>query len=212
MSSDRSVICLLGHSALDRAGYRLLIERELGLEVAVEASFAPVSVWAALRAKPDLVIVDADSPTPEVRDAVQMIPKLCKEARILVIGAAVDPTLVQTWGSCPICGYVVKDGGLDELRAAINAVLNGNQYYSDGVRGPILNARSDSNAKPKLSRRETELLPLLARGLTLREAASRMTISYKTADSYRTSLLRKLGLRDRVDLARYAIREHIVEP
>jgi DNA-binding NarL/FixJ family response regulator len=53
---------------------------------------------------------------------------------------------------------------------------------------------------------------LLARGLTLREAASKMTVSYKTADSYRTSLLRKLGLRDRVDLARYAIREHIVEP
>jgi len=212
MSSDHRVICLLGHSALDRAAYRLLLEGELGLEVAVDASFAPVAVWAALRAKPNLVVVDADSPTPEVRDAVQMIPKLCKAARILVIGAAVDPTLVQTWGSCPICGYVVKDGGLDELRAAVNAVLDGHQYYSDGVRGPILKARSDSSAKPKLSRRETELLPLLARGLTLREAASKMTVSYKTADSYRTSLLRKLGLRDRVDLARYAIRERIVDP
>ena len=59
---------------------------------------------------------------------------------------------------------------------------------------------------------ETELLPLLAQGLTLREAAARMAIGYKTADSYRTSLLRKLGVRDRVELARYAIRERIIEP
>ena len=64
----------------------------------------------------------------------------------------------------------------------------------------------------RLSRRETELLPLLARGLTLRDAAATMSISYKTADSYRSSLLRKLNIRDRVELARYAIRQRIIEP
>lgn len=64
---------------------------------------------------------------------------------------------------------------------------------------------------PRLSRRETELLPLLARGLSLRDAAARMAVSYKTADSYRTSLLRKLGVKDRVELARYAIRERIID-
>jgi DNA-binding NarL/FixJ family response regulator len=212
MQADRPVICLLGQSALDRNAYRLLLKHELGLDVAVESSFAPVSVWAAMRANPDLVIVDADSPTPEIRDAVQMIPRLRKQARILVIGAAVDPVLVQTWGSCPICGYVVKDGGVEEVRAAIDAALAGDRYFSNGVREPILNARSPSSGNPRLSRREAELLPLLARGMTLREAAERMTVSYKTADSYRTSLLRKLGVRDRVELARYAIRERIVEP
>jgi DNA-binding NarL/FixJ family response regulator len=63
-----------------------------------------------------------------------------------------------------------------------------------------------------LSRREAELLPLLARGMTLREASEKMSVSYKTADSYRTSLLRKLGVRDRVELARLAIRERIIDP
>ena len=63
-----------------------------------------------------------------------------------------------------------------------------------------------------LSQREVELLPLLARGLKLRDAAHKMMVSYKTADSYRTSLLRKLGIRDRVELARYAIRERIIDP
>ena len=64
----------------------------------------------------------------------------------------------------------------------------------------------------RLSRREAELLPLLAGGLTLRDAAFQMAVSYKTADSYRTSLLRKLGVHDRVELARYAIRERIIQP
>jgi DNA-binding NarL/FixJ family response regulator len=212
MNSDETVICLLGQSALDRAGYRLLLEHELGLDVAAEASFAPASVCAALRAKPDLVVVDADAPIPEIQQALKIITKLCKQSRVLLIGAATGPTLVLTWTDSPICGYVLKDGGIAELRTAINAVSDGDHYYSDGVREPLLDARSNPNPKPKLSRREAELLPLLARGLTLREAAAKMTVSYKTADSYRTSLLRKLGLRDRVDLARYAIREHIVEP
>ena len=64
MNSDEAVICLIGQSALDRAAYRLLLERELGPEVAVEASFAPVSISAALRSRPDLVVVDTDSRTP----------------------------------------------------------------------------------------------------------------------------------------------------
>jgi len=55
-------------------------------------------------------------------------------------------------------------------------------------------------------------LPLIARGMRLRDAAASMSVSYKTADSYRTSLLRKLGVRDRVELARLAIRERIIEP
>jgi len=80
------------------------------------------------------------------------------------------------------------------------------------VRAAIEKGQGAARGLATLSQREIELLPLLARGMTLREAASKMAVSYKTADSYRTSLLRKLGVRGRVELARLAIRERIIEP
>jgi DNA-binding NarL/FixJ family response regulator len=206
-------IYLLGSSNLDRLAYRLLLRNELNLAVAVESDFSPTAVWAALRRKPELALVDADQASSDAVEAVRMILRLQPATRILIIGATVDPMDIRTWGRCKIHGYVVKDGGVDELRAACQAVLDGQQYYSEGIRN-VVRRRSEPQPegdRPQLSRRETELLPLLARGLTLREAAGRMTVSYKTADSYRTSLLRKLGLHDRVELARYAIREHIVD-
>ena len=70
--------------------------------------------------------------------------------------------------------------------------------------------RDGLNGVP-LSPRESELLPLLARGMKLRDSAARMSITYKTADSHRTRLMRKLGVQSRVELARYAIRKHIID-
>ena len=212
MIETNAVLYLLGPSALDRQAYRLLLHKEWRFSETVESSFAPVAVWAAMRSKPDLALVIADRAAPDVHDAIQMIPRLRKETRILVASTGVDETELKDWGRCGINGYVVKDGGIDELRPAMTAVLAGRPYFSAGVRAAIEKGRESTNALDTLSRRETELFPLLARGLTLREAASKMVVSYKTADSYRTSLLRKLGVRDRVELARLAIRERIVDP
>jgi len=212
MNVSDAIIYLMGPSALDRQAYRLLLRRELRLNVSIESDFAPVSVWAAMRDKPDLALVTADRASPEVRDAILMIPRLRRETRVLVASVSVDEAVLRDWGRCGIAGYVVKDGGVVELRPAIDAVLAGATYFSAGVREAIEHGRSSTNGFETLSRRESELLPLLARGLTLREAASQMTVSYKTADSYRTSLLRKLGVHDRVELARLAIRERIIEP
>lgn len=212
MAESNTVVYLLGHSALERQAYRLLLSRELKLTVSVESCFSAVAVWAAMRVKPDLALVTADQASPTVRDALQMIPRLWKQTRILVVSASVDEAVLKDWGSCDIAGYVVKDGGVEELRPAVQAVLAGQTYFSPGVLSAIEKGRKLSSGFATLSPRETELLPLLARGMTLREAASAMTVSYKTADSYRTSLLRKLGVRDRVELARLAIREHIIEP
>jgi two-component system nitrate/nitrite response regulator NarL len=212
MGEDRPIIYLMGPSALDRQAYRLLLQQELGLRVDVESGFTPVAVWAAMRARPDLVLVLADRAAPEVRDAVQMIPRLRKTTRVLIVSASVEEAILKDWAQCDIAGYAVKDGGIEELRPAIESILAGQTFYSAGVREVIEEGRKAAVGLTALSQREIELLPLLARGMRLREAAKTMMVSYKTADSYRTSLLRKLGVRDRVELARYAIRQHIIDP
>lgn len=210
---DEASIYLLGSSLLDRLAYRALLRDQLKRNVSTESDFAPTAVWAAMRTKPDLALVDADTAHSDAVDAVQMVARLHPPIRILVVGAAIDPMHIQAWGRCKLHGYVVKDGGVEELRVALTTILDQRQYFSEGVRDAIRNSsNAANNGQPSLSRRESELLPLLARGMTLRSAAQTMTVSYKTADSYRTSLLRKLGLHDRVELARYAIRERIIEP
>ena len=212
MGGNDAVVYLMGASTLDRQAYRLLLCQELNLTVNVESGFSAVAVWAAMRAKPNLALVTSDHASATVRDALQMIPRLWKQTRILVVSAAVDEAALKDWGTCNIAGYVVKDGGIDELRPAIKAVLAGQTYFSPGVFSAIEKGRESTTGFATLSPREAELFPLRARGMTLREAASTMTVSYKTADAYRTCLLRKLGVRGRVELARLAIRERIIEP
>jgi len=203
-------VYLLTASALDREAYRLLLEQRLGRHVIATSDFKAVSVWKTMRGRPALAMAVTDRVTAEVRDALGMIPRLCKPTRILAVSDIIERPLLQSWASCAIDGYVVKHATPDELGTAIDTVLSGQPYFSSLVAHAFL--RAARQRAPKLTRREAELLPLLARGMTLREAASVMTVSYKTADSYRTSLLRKLGIRDRVELARYAIRERIIDP
>jgi DNA-binding NarL/FixJ family response regulator len=202
---------VLASSVLDRHAFCLLLRQELNLAVSVISDFSPTAIWDALRQKPTLAIVNCDQPSSAVVDAVQMIPRLRAEARVLVVSSAVEPAQVRVWAACRLHGYVVKDGGLPELKNAISEIDAGREFFSDGVRDALAHDVT-SNGLAKLSRREAELLPLIARGFTLRDAAKHMSVSYKTAESYRTSLLRKLGVRDRLELARYAIRQKIVDP
>ncbi len=203
---------LLGHYPLERRAFALLLTEELGVEVALESDFTPTSVWAAVRKNPDLVIVVADRPTTGVLDVVEMIIQLCPDAPLLVISAASEAGQLELWSHCNLGGYLVKSGDAAELRLALDTVRAGRRYYSPPVADAFKHIGTANNGLAKLSRREAELLPLLARGMTLREAAEVMEVSYKTADSYRTNLLRKVGVHDRVQLTRYAIRKHIIEP
>lgn len=106
----------------------------------------------------------------------------------------------------PVMGVYAKTDSAGRFVDAVIAVLNGGTYFSEGVQLGVSNS-SKASTLIALSRRERELLPLLAEGLPLREAAAKLGIGYKTADAHRTALFRKLGVRDRVGLVRFAIRE-----
>ncbi len=210
--NDTWTLYLMGPSKLNRVAYARLLKEELDLTVHVDSDFAPTAVWACMRARPDVVLIETDMPHSDVLDAVDMIARLQPQAKLVVISAAVDPLQVEAWSRCMLHGYVVKDAGVDELRAAIEAVRAGHEHFGPGIREALMRGAGNQRGLARLSCRESELLPLLARGMTLRDAAREMMISYKTADSYRTSLLRKLGVHDRVELTRYAIRRRIIDP
>src|SRR5690606_36590015 len=103
---------------------------EFGLTIDIEADFRPVGVWEALRRRPDLLFIFADRLTSQVRDAISMIPRLTKCTRVLVVTGIDDPPLLQAWGQCQFDGFILKSGGLAELRHAYRAITAGQSYVS----------------------------------------------------------------------------------
>ena len=211
-TGDNGQVCLMSDSLLDREAYRLVLVEKLGMDVGAVCRFTPVAVWEAMRTKPRLLLAIADRPSATIREAIEIVARLRKDVFILVASASDDEPVLRDWGRCGIHGYVLKEGGFKELQKAIAVGLRGDAYFSSGVRQAITSSGAATDGQRRLSRREIELVPLLARGLTLRDAARKLGVAYKTADAYRTSMLRKLRLKDRVELARWAIREGIVEP
>ncbi len=210
--NSTTVTCLIASQPLDRTAYRRLVEQELAWPVTLESDFTPVSIWTALRARPTVAIAIADVATREVCDALEMIDRLNRTTRLLGIAGVRGTAQLDLWSRCPLHGLVTKDSGASELKAALHAVADGQTYFPPVIAAALERKREKPDPLVKLSRREEDLLPLLARGMTLRDAASTLNISYKTADSYRSHLLKKLDLRDRVELVRYAIRKGIIEP
>lgn len=209
-NNNHAKICVMARAKLDREAYRALVAAVCGLSVELECDFSPIALWSVLRSRPTVMLVVADSFTPELRDLLPMIRRFTPNAWIIILANGADPSAVQSWGAAELDSLMAREAEPDDLRRTIEAALRREETYSPGVKQLLAQGRKSQEGQARLSRRERELLPLLARGMTLREAAGKMTVSYKTADSYRTSMLRKLGIRDRVELARYAIREGII--
>ncbi len=211
MSPHHAVICVLGDVEMDRLAYRCLLEARLRCATVHDSPFAAREIWAALRRRPQLVVVDGTGPVSAVVECVGMVQRLDRIARVLLLADLAALSRLRACSRMSTDGFVLKTAGVDELLSAIGTLLDGRSHFSAGVIESLLVADAGA-ARPRLSPKEMELLPLLARGMTLRDAAARMSVSYKTADTHRTKLLKKIGVRSRVELAHYAIRERIIDP
>lgn len=199
--------CVVAEVLLDRQAIVALLTDRLGWTEVTSAENDARAIWAALRARPAFVLVSGPTARPSLVDAVQMILRLTREAHVIVLGASAD---AETWQRIHPDALVDRDLGIDELRIAVESVRGGRKYASRSMRVSAANVSGPLGRR--LTRRESELLPLLARGMTLRDAAAQLSVSYKTADAHRTRLLKKLGVKGRVELARFAIREKIIDP
>jgi DNA-binding NarL/FixJ family response regulator len=110
-------------------------------------------------------------------------------------------------------GYVLKSAADDDLIEACRAALRGETFlYPRAVKALVRELLSSGDARDPLSARELEVVKLIAEGYTSRAIAAELVISEKTVERHRSNILEKLGMRDRVDLTRYAIRRGLVEP
>jgi DNA-binding NarL/FixJ family response regulator len=197
-----------------RAGIRLLLERQPGMEVVGEASDGAEAVELAIRLRPDLSILDVGMPRLTGLQAAREIRAQRPDARVLMLSMHDDEHYLFEALKAGASGYVLKREADQALVAAVHAVGRGEAFLTNAAERSIIRQwMADGAAGPAipLTPREEEVVKLIAEAHTNAQIASILHLSEKTIESHRANVLRKLGMRDRVELVRYAIRRGLIE-
>ncbi|KOX35177.1 response regulator receiver protein [Saccharothrix sp. NRRL B-16348] len=191
---------------------------ERGFEVVATAGDAASAVRIARAVRPDVVLMDLNLGETTGVEATTMITGSLAGTRVLVLSASGEHSDVLEAVKAGASGYLVKSASAEELVEAVNRTAAGDAVFTAGLAGLVLGeyrrmAATPDDDKPQLTERETEVLRLVAKGLTARQIANRLVISHRTVENHVQSTLRKLQLHNRVELARYAIEHGLdVEP
>jgi DNA-binding NarL/FixJ family response regulator len=198
-----------------RAGIRLLLERQSDLQVVAEASDGVEAVEQALAVRPDLCILDVGMPRLTGLQAAREIRSHLPNARVLMLSMHDDEHYLFEALKAGASGYVLKREADQDLVGAIRAVGNGEAFLTNAAERSIIREWMDDGADGPaipLTPREEEVVKLIAEAYTNTQIAEILHVSEKTVESHRANVLRKLGMRDRVELVRYAIKRGLVEP
>ena len=199
---------------IDRGGLKLLIDRQPDMEVVAEAADGVEAFEQALQAKPDLCVLDVSMPRMTGLQAARQIRAHLPETQVLALSMHDDERYVFDALKAGASGYVLKREVDQALLNAIRAVSRGDAFLTNAVERTIVREwMSDSSSGPEepLTPREQEVLKLISEAFTNKQIAETLHLAEKTVESHRANLLRKLGMRDRVELVRYAIRRGLTE-
>jgi DNA-binding NarL/FixJ family response regulator len=197
-----------------RAGLKALLSAELDLEVTAEASSGLAAVMLVETLGLDLVVMDNSLPGLNGADATRQIKKIRPELPVLALSVHEEIPFVRMMLDAGASGYVLKRSACDELVRAVRRVVAGETYLDPAIASRLLRAGQRQpnpnpgsfNARVGLSERESEVVRLLAQGLTMKELAQQLTLSTRTLETYRARAMEKLNLKTRADLVRYAVR------
>ena len=162
--------------------------------------------------RPDVVVLDASMPVMSGVEAARQILRYSPDTGIVLLTGYGEDRVVHEGLRLGVRGFVVRAQGVDDLMQAIRDVSQGAIYISACYSRSVLRefAQTSARATPVLTSREEQVLRLIAEGQTMKQTAGVLTISVRTAEGYRASIMRKLSIRDTAGLVRYAIREGLV--
>jgi len=196
-------------------GLRTLLAKQPGMDVVGEAHNGRIAVRLARQLSPDLVIMDIGMPEMNGMEATRQIRAEMPRTKVLAVSMHSDRQYVSGMLSAGASGYVLKDGAFSELAQAIEIVMSGNCYLSPEIVGVMVThyvetlAPEPGSAVAKLSKREREVLQLVAEGRTTADIAERLFVSRKTIETHRKNIMLKLELFSVAELTKFAIREGI---
>ncbi|WP_329027971.1 response regulator transcription factor [Streptomyces sp. NBC_00690] len=214
----RTRILLADDHALVRRGVRLILDNEPDLTVVAEASDGAEAIEMAREERPDLAILDIAMPRLTGLQTARELSRLQPELRILILTMYDNEQYLFEALKAGAAGYVLKSVADRDLVEACRAAMRDEPFLYPGAINTLirsyLDRARDGGALPAkaITDREEEILKLVAEGHSSKEIARILVISVKTVERHRANLLHKLGLKDRLELARYAIRAGLIEP
>ena len=211
-------ILLADDHALVRRGLRMILDAEPDLTVVAEAADGTEAVAAATAGGVDLAILDIAMPQMTGIQAARQISRSAPDVRILILSMYDNEQYFFESLRAGASGYVLKSVADRDLIEACRASMRGESFLYPGAVPALIrdylerDRRGDRIPKSILTPREEQITKLIAEGNSTKEIADALRISVKTVDRHRANVLQKLGLRDRLDLTRFAIRTGLIEP
>ena len=207
-------ILLADDHTVVRDGLRMVLDAAPDLEVGAEASDGAEAVELALSEQVHLAVLDLSMPRMTGLQAAHELSRRQPELRVLILSMHDNEQYFFEALKSGASGYVLKTVANRDLIEACRAAMRGEPFIYPAAVRAIVRDYLDRGSPPGelLTPRELEVVKLIAEGLTSDEVAEELSISSKTVDRHRANLLEKLGMRNRVELTRYAIRRGLVEP
>jgi DNA-binding NarL/FixJ family response regulator len=202
----------------DHPMWREGVSRDLaaaGYDVVAATGEGRQAIRIAAAARPDVVVLDLQLPDVSGVEVINGLREAVGEVRILMLSASGEQRDVLDAMKAGANGYLLKSAGLTDFLDAVERTAAGDTVFSPGLAGLVLGefrrlavepAGADP-ATPKLTDRETEVLRLVAKGLSYRQIAERLVLSHRTVQNHVQNTLGKLQLHNRVELTRYAIEQ-----
>jgi DNA-binding NarL/FixJ family response regulator len=219
MGDCRKIVIIEDHP-LFREGIKTILNRNSHYEVVAEAGTGREGLQAVREFAPHLVLLDLSLPDMRGLSLIDEILTYSPKTGILIISMHSKIDHIIKSFQCGAMGYIVKESAADTLLAAIETVLRGD-YYMDAsvsqkvvsklVYTPARKTISDPSGYEVLTPREQEVLTLLAEGMTSGQISDKLYISQKTCDNHRANIMRKLGLKNSVELVRYAAKIGLID-
>ena len=197
-----------------RSGVRMLLDQQEGLHVVAEAEDGVEAVQMALKHKPDVLVLDVSMPRMTGIQATHEVKQHLPDAAVVLLSMHDDQRYFYEALKAGAAGYVLKRTADSQLVEAIRAAVRGEPFISPVAEEELLRTWVDEGSEggSELTPRELEVVKLIAEAHTNKQIAQVLNVSEKTVESHRGNVLAKLGMRDRVELVRYAIRRGLIEP
>lgn len=211
MSAKLRILLADDHETV-REGLKMILNAQPDMEVVATAGDGREAVSQAEKIAPDVVIMDISMPGCNGLTATQQLLERVPHAKVLTLTRHADNSYLQQLLRAGASGYVLKQSRPAELLHAVRSVASGGKYLDASMTAPVIGSYAKATPATTgvepiapLSPRETEVLRLIAWGNTNKEIAARLDLSVKTVEAHKANGMRKLGMRGRIDIVRYAL-------
>lgn len=216
MNAPSIRVVLADDHTLVRSGIRRILDAHPGFEVVGEAGDGLEALTLVQTARPDVIVLDLNMPGTGGLDALPKLKLAHPTLKVVVLSMHAGREYVARAMKGGADAYLLKDSAVQDLVAAVEAVLVGRSYFSPSIQALMAELLRGESREPArgttLTDREREVLGWLARGLSSKEVARRLDISVRTVETHRANLMHKLGVKSVALLIQVALREGIIDP